>query len=705
MPCLARFWMAVGLVAALAPACGDDGAKPRDAGHIDGIDGGAPENACTGPSDPRLVVAPQRLVHLTKIEFVNTVGALLGDDAAVSILVDPSYSEINNQTLWRIPFLESLGETQTITGDSDSFPMLNGMAQTAAEYVLDNFEKVTGCAPATDACATDFLTALAGRAFRRRLTADETRRLTAVYEGSKDQIVNGWRVTATIEQATSNGVSAILAAPQTLWRREIGDATAPAGPTPGIPLTDDELATSLAYFLTGGPPDAELLAASTAGTLRANLDAQTVRLLATPAAQKWLSTVMLVAYGLNRIYETRVDSSLFPEIAGPMLKDMHDEAKLFLEDVLWNGKLEDLLLSRTTFVNSSLASEIYGIPVPSGATPTAFVRATLPASERSGLLTNAAFITSQAGSDRESLIYRSVFINRTFLCLATESFPEELRELVNTAKSQFPVQTAQEQAAYRRGVAACYRCHRTFDAYGLALDGYDNIGRYRTTVTLADGRVAPVDAHSTLPTVVFGDRENKDAISLAQALAGSDLFPACVARDVLQHAMAELTAYVDAPSPPGAMAEEMGEPSPAGCAVRDVMERYASARGQSFADVVRAIVASPAFQLRTPDPAGTAAPADAGEPTDTTDASPDGDVPDAGVPDGGAGGAPPAPDVLTTLVLRQAVLGFALEEIARMRATVPPSGQGRLDLHTQAIESATSTIVNSIRNVGPPPAN
>jgi len=51
------------------------------------------------------------------------------------------------------------------------------------------------------------------------------------------------------------------------------------------------------------------------------------------------------------------------------------------------------------------------------------------------------------------------------------------------------------------------------------------------------------------------------------------------------------------------------------------------------------------------------------------------------------------------------VLGFALEEIARMRATVPPSGQGRLDLHTQAIESATSTIVNSIRNVGPPPAN
>ena len=76
------------------------------------------------------------------------------------------------------------------------------------------------------------------------------------------------------------------------------------------------------------------------------------------------------------------------------------EARKFLDNALWNGNLTDLLLSRTAFLNTSLAANIYEVPVPAGATATSFVQTTLPADQRSGLLTNAAFLTARARSGR-----------------------------------------------------------------------------------------------------------------------------------------------------------------------------------------------------------------------------------------------------------------------------------------------------------------
>ena len=40
--------------------------------------------------------------------------------------------------------------------------------------------------------------------------------------------------------------------------------------------------------------------------------------------------------------------------------------------------------------------------------------------------------------------------------------------------------TAQEQVAFRAMTAPCSACHPSFDPYGLVLDWYDVVGRYRT---------------------------------------------------------------------------------------------------------------------------------------------------------------------------------------------------------------------------------
>ena len=711
------------VVAALALGCSDrspasptnDGGPQDEAGL--GDDGGAGDDAsvpppCTGATDPRVVIAAQRVVHLSKLEVVNTIRALLGDAPATAILTDPSYSTISDETGFRIPLLSSVGETETINADPDSFPLLFSMAGALKDYVVAHFQDVTGCAAGDEGCALGFLDKLAAGAFRRPVAADEVQRIHAVYASSKSQIAEDWSVTSTVEEAAGNAVAAIFSAPQTLWLSEIGNPAAVSGPLPGVPLTDYELASTLAYFLTGAPPDAELLAAAASSTLHANLDAQTSRLLATPAARAWLTTIMFASIGLNRLYEARVDTTTFPEYLGTTPQDMYTEARMFLDDALWNGKLSDLLLSRNTFVNTNLATNIYGISPPADATDTAFGRATLPADQRSGLLTNAAFVTLRVRDVRESVVFRAQLVEETFLCTAPDGPPDSVRMAVATAGSLFKMQTAQEQVAYRRAIPICNGCHQTMDPFGLALDGYDNIGRVRTMVSIPDGRVVPVDPHTNLPPGLGGAPIN-GAIDLASAMAATDLFPQCMAKRVLDHAMDELSALVDFPATPVLTGSDMVV---RGCAVQELAARFASGGGQTFTDLVRAAVASPAFYQRNPDPLGYASSIDDGGADDPAQA-------DGGQPgdDGGDGAsanaadaadnadadaaatAPAAPDVLKTLALKRTVLNYVLDEISRMQGTVPSGAQGTLEFHAEAARSVGSTIATSIHNFGYPP--
>ena len=166
--------------------------------------------------------------------------------------------------------------------------MFSNTAQKVGEYVRDHFAAVTACpSPATDGCATSYLDALAGKAYRRALTADEQARFSALYDNLRAAVVKDQAITLTVEEATGFAVQALLLSPQLLWRWEVGAETSSS--PPGVFLTDAELASNLSFFLTDGPPDDALRADASAGTLRANLGAHVDRILATPAARHWLT--------------------------------------------------------------------------------------------------------------------------------------------------------------------------------------------------------------------------------------------------------------------------------------------------------------------------------------------------------------------------------------------------------------------------------
>src|SRR5262249_62371933 len=102
----------------------------------------------------------------------------------------------------------------------DATSALTVIPTQVGEYVANYFGSLTGClspATATDDCATAYLAALAERAYRRPLTADELNDIIGRY--------NDARATTTVVQATKVVVAAIVVAPQFLNRSEQGDPT------------------------------------------------------------------------------------------------------------------------------------------------------------------------------------------------------------------------------------------------------------------------------------------------------------------------------------------------------------------------------------------------------------------------------------------------------------------------------------------------
>jgi hypothetical protein len=641
----------VSLSAALLLACGGELPSKQPGTAL-------PSTPLCAASDPAQVVAPQRIVLLTSTQLMNMI-RLVSDEAATSIIDDgvfPVTSDLN------VRFPPSRVELYRSIPDFVTLSAFSNTAQKVGEYVRDHFAAVTTCSsPATDGCATLYLDALAGKAYRRPLTADEQARFRSLYDNLRTAIVNDPSTTLTVEEAAGFAVQALLLSPQLLWRWEVGAETSSS--PPGVFLTDAELASNLSFFLTDGPPDDALRADASAGRLRANLGAHVDRILATPAARQWLTHLMQTYFSLNLLPATMIDEGKFPIVAGGGLyADLHQESQLFLGDVMWNGKVTDLLTSRKAFLNSNLASMIYGVPVPAGATATRFTEAMLPADERAGMLTNAGFLTTRARATGVGLVPRGLGVKALFTCVETPAPPDSLVEPVGPPGiGNLDAQTAQEQVAFRAAAPECGTCHASIDPYGLVLDWYDVVGRYRTLDDLGK----PVDGHTKLPAEV-GGAEIDTAVELGGLLSKSDVFTNCLAKSVLDDALLDVGVELPLPSH-----------QQAGCAAAGVADSLRRSERGSFTDLFRAAATSPAFVLRT-----MASAADDDTSADT----------------GASRAAAPAPGDpgLANLTARRTVFDFVAQELDELRRMRPTDVRAKLDNHYDAVVAMESALTAAI---------
>jgi hypothetical protein len=518
------------------------------------------------------VLAPQRIVRLTLQEIANSTGAAIDTSLTQTLMTQQG---LGQATLAFFPPLDSTREGDTII--ADRYQQTDNMAVTASQFVANNYAAATKCASATDdTCGQNYVLAVAAKLNRHPLDTRATQSMMQVYSDVKT-------AGGSTTEAVQFSIEAALNSAQFLYRSEIGDVSKKTAD--GIPLTPYELATQLSFFLSDGPPDAMLLAAAAANQLStpAQIGAQVDRLLATQPVQTNLSFAMFVFFKLHLLDNVVIDPAKVPATVFNVGVEnaMFTEGQMFLNDVLWNGKVDDLALSTSTYVNTDPANNIYQVPVPAGATQSNFVKVNLPADQRSGMMTLSPFITSRARTDLTSVVSRGLVVDETFLCQLIPPPPDNLSAQIAAARANLATQTPHQQAAVRDNTAPCNGCHANFDPYGLVLENYDVVARYRTTADYG-----AVDASSFLPPALGGGPV-ANAVDMAHKLASSGDFSTCMTKSVMQYAMSTVLSPVDV----------------GGCAVATVHTAFTGGSSQTFSSLVHQIAISKTLGYRNPAPA------------------------------------------------------------------------------------------------------
>jgi mono/diheme cytochrome c family protein len=427
---------------------------------------------------------------------------------------------------------------------------------------------VFACRPATpveeEPCARRIAAGLAGRAFRRPVTAAETSALIETYRRE--------RATGTFDSGVEAILRRVLASPSFVFRPEVE----PPHTTPGhvFTLNGYELASRLSFFLWSSIPDAQLLRVAGEGALTrtAALARQARRMLADPKARALTSNFAGQWLYLRNLSGIQPNSDLFPDFDDNLRQAMRTEAELFFESVVREDRsVIDLLTATDTFVNERLARH-YGIP---GVVGARFRRVTVTDARR-GLLGKGAVLLATSHATTTSPVLRGKWVLDNLLGSPPPAPPPDVPALADNDPAA--PRTMREQLERHRANASCAACHKLMDPIGFALENFDAVGRWRATSESG----APLD---TADVMASGRRIDGVAGVRAALTEHPEIFVRTLVEKLLVYALGR-----------GLEPEDMP-------AVRAIV-RDARADGYRFSAIAAGIARSVPFRMRVSAPAG-----------------------------------------------------------------------------------------------------
>jgi hypothetical protein len=384
----------------------------------------------------------------------------------------------------------------TVTGDAligfdneaDALYVTEQLRQQLADAAEKLADKVTRDATAlarlvpanapSDAAgrARAFISAFGQRAFRRPLSDDEI----STHVGLFNQASALYPGVDAFSAGASLVIQAMLQSPHFLYRTELGSVT--AGAT-SVPLSDWEVAAKLAFAITNSMPDETLFAAASAGRLhdKAAIASEAKRLLEGSRGTVGLRNFNLQVYRLGTYDGITREASAFPDFKSGTPSAMKQEVLQFIDWIFSEGRgIKDFYTTPVGFVNSLLAP-LYGTQGNFSSDPNTLTKVDLDPSQRSGLLTQAGFLSSYISVGNEpDIIHRGVFIATRLLCktLPPPDPAAAAKGLIDT-----PNLSNRERVEMTTGKGTCGEsCHANlFNPLGYAFENYDAIGKYRTT--------------------------------------------------------------------------------------------------------------------------------------------------------------------------------------------------------------------------------
>ena len=347
-----------------------------------------------------------------------------------------------------------------------------------------------------EACAQQIITSLARRAYRRPITAEETPGLMLPYFEASDS--------GGFEAGIRMALQRILVSPDFLFRVEAD----PANVAPGslYRINDLALASRLSFFLWSTIPDEELLSLAEDGMLTQPevLRRQVMRMLADPRSNTLVSNFVGQWLFLRNIETVLPDPAAFPYFDENLRVAFAKETELFFQSMLQEDRsLLDLLRADYTFLNERLARH-YDIPGIYGAQ---FRRVILANEERRGLLGQGSVLTVTSYPNRTSPTLRGKWLLENILGSPPPPPPADVPSLVED--QDFTLLSMRERMELHQSSPGCSSCHLRMDPLGVALEGFDGLGKWRSDVdasgVLPDG--TQVDGPVGLREVLLSKKE------------------------------------------------------------------------------------------------------------------------------------------------------------------------------------------------------
>ena len=429
-----------------------------------------------------------------------------------------------------------------------------------ATWVDTHPTSVAACTTTDTTCVQSIVGSFGKRAFRSPLSAAQLQSYTTLFQAQGD-----------FADGLHTLVQAMLQSPYFLYRQELGTKNATTGQ---FDLTPYEIASGLSYLLIGSMPDDALMAAADAGQLatQAQLDAQAARLLQDPRGQTAVADFMTGWLGIDRVLTIVKDSSVYGALTDSLRSSMYNETRALVVDSFTSGgTFAGALTANYTFLDSSLA-QYYGVNG-GGATAT---KTTLPAGTRdAGLLAHGSILSGYADANISSPVLRGKMVRMRLLCQALPPPPGNLATALAPASG---VQTTRQHFEAHDTMQPCAGCHIYLDPVGFGFEGYDGIGRHRTT-----DNGLPVDTSGTLKSMSGGSDLSFAGLSdLSSYLASDPDVETCMTRYWTYYAFGQTSWPQN------------------GC-TEDAIAGEAAGKGNTLQSVLMAIVHAPHFISRVQD--------------------------------------------------------------------------------------------------------
>jgi hypothetical protein len=370
---------------------------------------------------------------------------------------------------------------------------------------MECFRSASGIASRERACAERVISTLGEKLHRRPLGSTEKERYATLFEIARGE--------GTANEAMGWVVAAFLQSPHFLYRIEpLNEGAEP------IPLDDLSLASRLSFLLWQSGPDEELLALARDGQLgsRARIREQVDRLLRDERALRFLE-FFRQWFDLDSLDRISRDTDLYPRLKPNLGELLRAESEAFLRDLVQSdgGNLEALLAGEYTFANRELAEHYELSDMPETDT---FVRVEAPG--RAGILTSG-MLTAHDKATRSSIVGRGLKIRTDFLCQLVPAPPDDV-DLTLSGLS--PDLSQRDRLEQHRAEPSCAGCHNLMDPIGVVFEGFDAVGRPRTS----DEQGAPINTRGELTGTRDSDGPLENPADLGRALAQSEEVRQCV---------------------------------------------------------------------------------------------------------------------------------------------------------------------------------